>query len=164
MHFEYEITSDEYVAAQLLYHKLSGGRKRVQSAVCWFLTGLSLIFVAWSKRVLDWAPIVLAAIGAWWICAGVASLFPSRYFRRGYRTADLAGKRFNADVNEDGFEVTGDVCSWRVRWSGVRVKSESERFFLLYSAGTIFIFGKKYLNSEQQAELRRLSGLGLSDA
>jgi len=94
-----------------------------------------------------------------WIYSAVASLFPARYFRRAYLESDLAGKSFNADVGEDGFEVTGDQCSWRVRWPGVRVKGENEQVFMLYSHGTMFIFGKKYLNSEQQEHLRRLSGL-----
>jgi hypothetical protein len=32
---------------------------------------------------------------------------------------------------------------------------------MLYSGGSIFIFGKKYLNEEQQQELRKLAGLKL---
>jgi hypothetical protein len=155
MHFEYEITADEYVAAQLLYYKRRGGRKRVERAAGWILAGLFFIVVAWNERVLNWAPILLAAIGAWWIYAGVANLFPARYFRRAYREVEVAGKRFKADVNEDGFEVTGDLCSWRIRWPGVRLKCENKRVFMLYSAGTIFMFGKKYLNDEQQQELRQ---------
>lgn len=77
----------------------------------------------------------------------------------------MAGKRFKADVNEDGFEVTGDLCSWHVRWLRVRPKGENERVFIftLYPEGTIFMFGKRYLNDEQQQELRRLSGLERSD-
>jgi len=70
----------------------------------------------------------------------------------------VVGKRFKAAVDEDGFEVTGDQCSWRVRWPGVRVKGENEQVFMLHSHGT-FIFEKKYLNTQQQEHLRRVSGL-----
>jgi hypothetical protein len=159
MHFEYEITADEFVACQLLYYKLSGGRKRVERAAGWIVAGLALIFIAWHERFLDSAQIILTAIGAWWIYSGVASFFPARYFRRAYPSSGCAGKRFTADANEDGFEVMGDLYSWRVRWPGVRLKGENERVFMLYSQGTIFMFGKTYLNNEQQQELRRLSGL-----
>ena len=159
MHFEYEITADEYVASQLLYYKLSGGRKHSERAVQWILAGIIFVAVAWDERSLKWAPILVALIGIWWIYSAVASLFPARYFRRVYSKSDLAGKRFKADVNEDGFEVTGDVCSWRVRWPGVGVKGENERVFMLYSHGTMFMFGKKFLSSEQQDELRRLSDM-----
>jgi len=159
MRFEYEITADEFAASQLLYYKLSGGRKRVERAVGWIVSGLALIFIAWNERFLDSAQIILGAIGAWWIYSGVASFFPASYFRRAYPKADLAGKRFTVDANEDGFEVTGDLYSWRVRWPGVRLKAENEQVFMLCSQGTIFMFGKKFLTDEQQQELRRLSGL-----
>jgi hypothetical protein len=159
MHFEYEITADQFVASQLLYHKLSGGRKHGERAVQWILAGIIFVAVAWSERSLNLTPILLALIGILWIYSAVASLFPARSFRRAYPKSDLARKSFRADVGEDGFEVTGDQCSWRVRWPGVRVKGENEQVFMLYSHGTLFIFGKKYLNSEQQEHLRSLSGL-----
>jgi hypothetical protein len=161
MRFEYEIPADEFVACQLLYYKLSGGRKRVVNAVGWIVAGLALMFIAWSERFVDSAPIILAAIGASWIYAGVASFFPARHFRRAYTKGDYAGKRFTADADADGFEVTGDLYSWRVRWPGVQLKAENEQVFMLYSRGTIFMFGKKFLTSEQQDELRKLSGLML---
>ena len=165
MHFEYEITPDEYIAGQFLYSKLSGARKYVQVVVFCLLTGLSLVAAALIvdariERVDRWVSILLAALGAWWIYAGIANLSPSRYFRRAYRRTQLPGQKFKADVNDDSFEVTGELCSWRVRWPGVQLKGESEHIFMLYSEGTIFMFGKKYLSNEQQQELRRLSGLG----
>jgi hypothetical protein len=159
MDFEYEITAEEFVASQLLYYKLSGGRKRVERAVGWIVCGLALIIVAWNERFLGPAQIILAFIGAWWIYSGATSFFPSGFFRRAYPKSDFAGKRFTVDANQDGFEVTGDLYSWRVRWPGVRLKAENEHVFMLYSQGTIFMFGKKFLSSEQQEELRRLSGL-----
>jgi hypothetical protein len=63
-------------------------------------------------------------------------------------------------VGDQGFEVEGDVYTWRVRWQGVEVRGENEHFFILYAANTIFMFGKKYLNDDQLQELRRLGGFG----
>ena len=71
----------------------------------------------------------------------------------------MAGKRFRADVGEDGIEVADDVCSRKVRWPGVKLNGENEHIFVFYAPDTIFMFGKKYLNDEQQEELRKLSGL-----
>jgi hypothetical protein len=48
---------------------------------------------------------------AWWIYSALKSLFLASYFRRKYTKSDVAGKRFEAEVGEDGFEVTGDDCS-----------------------------------------------------
>lgn len=67
--------------------------------------------------------------------------------------------KYRADVNEEGFGVTGDLCSWRVRWSDVQLKAENEHVFMLYAKGTIFMFGKKYLTDEQQHEMRGLASL-----
>jgi hypothetical protein len=159
MRFEYEITADEYAASQLLYYKLTGGRKRVERAVGWIVSGFALIFIAWSDRFQDSAQIILAAIGAWWIYAGVARFFPAWHFRRAYPKNDFAGKKFTFDANEDGFEVTADLYSWSVRWPGLRLKAENQQVFMLYSQGSIFMLGKKFLTDEQQQELRTLSGL-----
>jgi hypothetical protein len=160
MNFEYEITVDEYVSSQILCHKLSGGRKRTRSAaVGWILGGVCLILVAWNQGVLNWPTVLLAAVGAWLIYAGVASFFPTCYFRRGYHKTELAGQMFKADVNENGFEVTGDLRRWYVQWPAVRLKGENARVFIFYTPSTIFMFGKKYLSDEQQKELRKLCGL-----
>ena len=159
MHFEYEITADEYVASQILVNQLGGVRTRIRSVAIWILAGVFLILVTWNEGAVTWATVLLAAIGGWWIYAGVASLFPARHFRRAYRGAEVAGKRFIADVNGDGFEVKGEFCTWRVQWAGVLRKGEDSQVFILYSQGTVFMFGKRYLSIEQQQELRRLSGL-----
>ncbi len=159
MHFEYEITVDEYVASQLLYQNLSDGHKGIRRGISWIVVGLLFIVVVWNERVLDWGPFLLGAVGAWWVYAGVVSLFPARYFRNQYPKAGLAGKTFKSELNEEGFEVTGDECSWRVRWPGVRLKGENESVLVLYGANTVFIFGKKYLSHEQQQEFRKLAGL-----
>jgi hypothetical protein len=163
MHFEYEITVDEYVAAQLLYQKLCNSRERIRRGVWWLLVGLLFIVVAWNiawnEKVLDLGPFLLGAVGGWWVYAGVVNLFPARYLRGQYQKAELAGKTFKADLSEEGFEVSGDECNWRVRWRGVRVKGENESVLVLYGANTVFIFGKKYLSHEQQQEFRKLAGL-----
>jgi hypothetical protein len=121
--------------------------------------GSFLIAVAWNERALKDVLVLLAIVGALCIYAGIASFFPAVHFRRAYPKLEMAGRRFKADMCEEGLEVTDDVCTWRVRWPGVRFKGENERIFMLYAANTIFMFGKKYLNSEQQIELRKLSGL-----
>ena len=159
MHFEYEITADLFVASQLLCHKLKGGRKHIERAVQWILAGILLVAIGWSEWSLNWTPTLLVFIGAWWIYSAVMSLFLARYFRRAYPNSDMAGKTFKADVGEDGFEVAGDDCFWRVGWPHVRLKGENEKLFMFYSHNTLFVFGKRYLNSEQQEHLRRLSGL-----
>jgi len=160
MCFEYEITADGYAAAQSLYYRMCGDRKHIQMQIGWILAGSFFIVVAWNERPFDWAEFLLAAVGAWWIYAGIVNLFlPARHFRRAYAASELAGKKFKVDVNEDGFDVAGDTCSWRVKWQGVRFKGENERVFMFYSYGTVFMFGKQYLTNEQQRELRSLSGL-----
>ena len=159
MHFEYEITVDEFVASQLLCHKLNGGRKRVERVIYSFLAGLLFLATAWTERSRDLSPFLLAITGAWLIYYGAVSLFPAKYFRSAYRKSEVVGKRFNAEITEGGFEVTGDLRSWRVRWPGVRLKGENERVFVFCSYGTVFMFGKKFLSSDEQQQLRKLSGL-----
>jgi len=163
MQFEYEITIDEFAASQLLYFKLSLGRKRAQRGIQWILVGLIFFAVGWTEGSEAWAPILVASVGALCIYYGVRYFFPAAYFRRAYHKAGMASKKFKAHLNEDGYEVTGDLCSWRIRWPGVQLKGENERVFMLYAANTIFMFGKKYLNNEQEQEFRRLSGLQASN-
>lgn len=161
MNFEYKITVDEYAAAQSLYHRMNGGRKRVHNAIVWILAGAFLAIVAWNQRPPDWAQFLLAAIGARVIYAGIMGLLlPPRYFRRHYAASELIDKTFKAEVTWDGFEVAGDMCSWRVQWQGIRLRGEDKRVFMFCSFGTIFMFGKQYMTNEQQENLRSLSGLG----
>lgn len=124
-----------------------------------FLAGLIFLGTAWDERFNDLSPFLLAFVGAWLIYYGTVTLFPARYFRRVYQKSEVVGKRFNAEIKEEGFEVTGDLYSWGVQWPGVRVKGENELVFMLSSNNTIFMFGKKYLSRDQEQELRRLSGL-----
>jgi hypothetical protein len=160
MHFEYEISMDEYVASQVLYLKLTRNRLRFyQNPLTWIMVGTFFILIAWAQKALNWAPILLTLIGGYWIYAGLVNLFPARYFRGKYAKSEFWGKRFSSDVKEDGFEVVAEQCAWRIPWRGVKVKGENEAVFVFYSANTVFSFGKKYLNEPQQEELRRLSGL-----
>lgn len=158
MNFEYQISVDDYVAAQMLHWRLTTGHKRLINGAFWMIAGMLFILAAWNQ-VSGWTPILLAPIGAFWICAAFRSLFPGSHLRNAYRKADLAGKKFRAELYEEGFEVAGDLCSWRLRWTGVSVKGENKHIFVLFGANTIFMFGKKYLTDEQQRELRRLAGL-----
>ena len=164
VHFEYEIPADEYVVAQLLYHKLQGSQSRIRRAAFWILGGVVLVVISWNLRPPESTPsdastnlavILLAAIGAWWIYGGSRILFPARYFRRAYRSFEFAGKSFKADVDDDGFQIAGEFCEWRVKWPAVRVKGEDELVFIFFAGGTIYIFGKKFLSGDQQQELRK---------
>ena len=160
MHFEYEITEDIYIASQLLNYKLSGGdRRRFLWAAIFILAGPLFLGITWSRQFSDWLGVLLGFMGACCFYIGFRSLFPAAHLRRAYRAAALAGKKYRAEMNEDGFEVNEDLRGWHVRWPGVEVKGENEIVFILRSQGTIFMFGKRYLNSEQQRELRKLSGL-----
>ena len=159
MKFEYEISVNDSVAAQLLYYKLTTGNKRFERASFWLFGGIFFIFIAYDQPVFNWAPILLAATGAKWIYAAFRILFPGRYFRGFYQRDNLSGRKFQANLNEEGLEVNGDLCSWRAPWRGVSVKGEDKSVFMLYVEGTLFIFGKKYLTDEQQHELRRLAAI-----
>ena len=157
MKFIYEIPIDEYVASQTLYYRLTTGGRRVRRASFWIATGIFFIFIAWNQEVFNWAPVLLVITGSWWICRASLILFPAHYFRSHYKGSAVAGEKFQADVDAEGFEVVGDLCSWRVRWAAVTEKGENERVFILVAKGTIFMFGKKYLTAEQQRELRALA-------
>ena len=160
MNFEYEISAEEFAGGQALWNKSISGRKRLAYAVVFIVMGLLFISAAWNEPLyFSWAHLLLVAIGGYCICCGAAILFPKFHFRRSYAKSTVIGKRFRAEVNEEGFEVTGEDCTWRVPWSGVSAKAEDQRVFMFYAAGTIFMFGKKYLTDDQQRDLRRLAAL-----
>ena len=160
MQFDYEITADDSIASHSLYTKLRGHR-HFHFAFGAILVGLMLIEVAWRVRFVDRTSIPLATVGVLLIYLAATNLSPARRFRRAYQKGDLAGKRFQAKITEEGFEVTGDLRSWKVRWPGVQFCGENERVFVFYSAGTLFTFAKRYLDEEQQRKLRELSGMNL---
>ena len=158
MEFEYEITADDYAAANVLYHRLTPLRRRSE----WFWAGAILLIVALVEREHGLSPVVLGAIGIWWMWAGLGRIFPRllrRYYRRYYKRVGLAGQKYRATLNEDGFQVVGDYCTWHNRWTDVSPKGEDDRIFMLFAHGTLFIFAKRYLSDERQKTLRTLAGL-----
>ena len=160
MRFEYEISLEDYVSASALYYKLQHGRRYLDrgTIVC-LLMGILLIAVAWHDWALDWERILLGAGGVLWIYWGMVRIFPQRYWRR-YFASDPSGDcKYQANVDANGFEITSDLRDWRVRWPAVQLKGENKNLFLFYSAGTMFIFAKRYLTDEQQQELRDFSAL-----
>ena len=159
MNFEYEITADDYAASQTLNYKLTTGSKRLVRATLWMVAGIFLILIACNQPAFTWTPILLVITSGWWIYGAIQMLFPADHFRRGYQRTKLSGKKFQAHVDEEGFEIVGDLCSWRVRWPAVTVKGEDKSVFTLQVEGILFIFGKKYLTNEQQYELRRLAAI-----
>jgi hypothetical protein len=159
MRFEYEITADDFVAGQMLYHRLSSKKNYAINASSVIFAGTILVLVAVREKLMDLSPILLGSIGIWWIYVGIRGLFPGRYFRRGYLAQALAGEKYRADISKDGFDVASELRSWQVRWKGVSYKGESESVFMLFASNTIFIFGKRYLTLEQQDEFRTLASL-----
>ena len=157
--FEYEIRVDEYAAAQSIYYNFTRRHSRTIRPLWRIFAGIVLIVAGGSQQGSDLASLLLAMIGAWWVYAGIALFFPAKYFRRAYKGAALAGEVFKAVINEKGLEITCDKCAWQVTWPGVTFKAEDKRVFVILSYGTLFIFGKKYLNSEQEKQIRELSGL-----
>lgn len=166
LQFQYEIPLDEYVAAQTLYYRSLDRTRHIGRAARWLIAGVGLVVIASNSSSLSWAPndswtswsvVLLAAIGIWWSYAGIRMLFPARHFRRAYRSFQFAGKSFKADMDENEFRIAGEFIEWRVKWPAVQTKSENERVFIFVAGGTIFIFGKKFLSSDQQQELRKLA-------
>jgi hypothetical protein len=158
MQFDYEIPVEEYAAAQMLYHTASGKSRLIKRALAWVLLGLFFLAIG-VFRWADLGPLLLVLTGAWFNYCGIMSLFPTRYFRRAYPQSGLAGKNYHAELDENGFSVIGDSCSWRVLWSEASLKGENERVFMFNAKATLFIFGKKYLTDEQQKEIRRFAAM-----
>jgi hypothetical protein len=120
---------------------------------------LAFLLLAWHESLSIAARIFMVGIGVWWIYCGFVQLYPHRHFRKHYAESGLAGQKFLADVGADGLRVKSDLREWRVAWQGVTFKAQDELVIILYSAGTIFIFARKYLDEQQQAELCQISGL-----
>jgi len=100
-------------------------------------------------------------IGFWRILMVLPIFFPQRWLSRLYRGLDLEGKKFVAELNDSGIKATGEFWSWHVPWASISLKGENDELFLFCPRNAMFVFSKRYLNSEQQQELRRLSGLHL---
>lgn len=159
MQFDYEIPVDEFAAAQVLYNKAREANVFVKRGFFWNLLGLFFVFIAETRWTLDWAPILVLLTGIWFISMGISSLFPMRYFRRMYSESEFSGVVYHAELNEDGFVVSGNACTWQALWTDVRHKGENKQVFMFHAKGTIFMFGKKYLTDEQQKEIRRFASM-----
>jgi hypothetical protein len=81
MQFSYEISADEFVAAQIALHTAKNKRRLIKRALGYTLLGvvfgLSALF-----RYPDLGPLLLLLVAAHFICVGITNLFPQRYFRR----------------------------------------------------------------------------------
>jgi hypothetical protein len=159
MQFDYEIPVEEYAAAHVLYYKSCAKGQPVKRALSWVLLGLFFVLIAVLRWAADWTPILLLVTGAWFIYGGIAMLFPARHYRKHYPESGLAGKTYHAELDEQGFYVSGDGCSWRVPWTEARLKGEDKVVFMFSGKGTIFIFGKKYLTNDQQTQIRQLAAM-----
>ena len=157
MQFEYEIPAEEYAAAQVLYYKAWSKGQGVKQAFAYIVFGLFYVLIAITRWAPDWPPVLVLLTGLLFIYAGIVTLFPARHYRRYYSRSDLAGKKYRAEIDESGFSVNGDGCSWRVLWAEAPHKGEDSRVFMFCAKGTIFIFGKKYLTDEQQRTLRQFA-------
>ena len=158
MQFEYEIPVEEYAAAQVLYYRAWSKGQIVKRACAFIVLGLFYVFIAFARWAPDWPPILVLFTGNVFIYLGIATLFPTSSYRRYYPKSDLVGKKFRAEIDESGFSVNGDGCSWRVLWTETLHKGEDNRVFMFSAKGTIFIFGKKYLTGDQQQTLRHFAG------
>jgi hypothetical protein len=159
MQFEYEISADDYAAAQILYRRLK--RNRIPE-VGWLLLGGVLTWIGLREQGLGLSPIVLAGIGVYCMWAGVGRVFPAslrRNYLRHYRTLEHQGTKYRADANETGVEIAGGNTSWWVPWGDVSIKGEDPKVFMFYSKGTLFIFAKRFLQDVQHRELRTIAGL-----
>lgn len=154
MQFNYEITADEFVAAQIVLHTAKEKSRLIKRAFGYTLLGVGFGLIA-LFRYSDLGPLLLLLVAAHLIYVGITNLFPQRYFHKAYPQSELAGKSYQADLDDNGFTVSGDSCSWRVAWSEVHLKGENKRVFMFYAKGNLFIFGKKYLTDEQQRDIRR---------
>jgi len=109
------------------------------------------------------SPLLLVAIAAFTIWIGIVGVFPRlssrRSHRRHYRELGIKGRKYQANVDEQGLKIAGDDTTWSRQWADISSKGEDKQLFMLYSRGTLFIFAKRHLTGEQQLELRKLMGL-----
>src|SRR5689334_6514170 len=112
MQFDYEIPVEEFVAAQVLYYKKASAKGQIVKRVCrWVSLGLFFVLIALFKWTPDWPPFLVLLTGVWFIYGGIALLFPRRHYRRYYARSGLAGNKYHAELDENGFAVNGDDCS-----------------------------------------------------
>lgn len=163
MVFEYEITPEDYAAAAVLHAKLIRNPRKLSP---WLSGGVIVLLVALLERDRGLSPILLGAIGVWWICWDIARIFPGvflrSYYRRYAKKLGMGNGKYRANLGEQWLQADGDEGTWRVRWQDVSPKGEDPNVFMLHARGTMFIFAKRYLSDEQQRQLRLLAGLQAS--
>jgi hypothetical protein len=84
MRFEYEITEEDFVAAQHLYFKSLHGRSDI-GPLAWIAGGLLLCAVAWNEGALNYASFLLGGVGFGGFTGG-----PQISFRRGGTAVHIA--------------------------------------------------------------------------
>lgn len=112
------------------------------SSLCASLLAIGLI-----ERERRLSPIVLAAMGIWFLWMGISRatgviLFADAIER--LSTARVERNKHRANVNDEGFHVSAENRSWICRWSDVSPKGEDQQVFLFFSPGSLFIFAKRY--------------------
>jgi hypothetical protein len=162
MEFEYEVSADDYVDATILYYKLNRRGLGAGNGKLFILGGL-LLTVGLIERARGISPLILVVIAAFTIWIGIVGVFPGlssrRNYRKHYQEWGIKGRKYRADVNEGGLNITGDEATWSRPWADISSKGENKQLFVFYSRGTLFIFAKRYLTDEQQQALRNLIGL-----
>jgi hypothetical protein len=160
LQFEYEINRDDYASAQVLNHKLSGTRRKT---LTWLVAGVACLVVAVPEMKRGWSPLLLGAVGIWWIWAGLGwsllGVSARKYFRKHYGSSGVESVRYTAVVDDKGFTVTCESGSWIRRWDDVACKGEDANLFMLNAKGVLFIFAKRYLSPAQQDDLRTLAAI-----
>jgi len=159
MQFDYEIGLDEHSAAQMLYHKACTKRQPFTEGLAWAFVGIICLSIAVFNWVADWVHLLILLTGVWFTYGAIAGLLVKRHYRKFYRASGLAGKRYQAELDGNGFSVRGDGCLWRVQWPDILFKGEDKRVFMFSAKGTLFIFGKKYVPVEQQQVIRQYAAL-----
>ena len=159
MQFDYQVPIEEYAAGQVLNAKARSRGVFVQQALLWISLGIFFVLLVGFRSSPDWVGILFLIIATGLFFLGIRCLFPASYFRRLYPKSGLEGKTYHADVDNQGFLVTGDGCTWRITWPEVRAKREDKLVFIFTAKGTIFIFGKRYLSNDQQTQIRQLAAM-----
>jgi hypothetical protein len=158
--FEYEINADDFASGMTLYQKKVGG---FRYRLAYILIGTALILLPIVVRhnngsEID-APWFTIAFGIVFLCCGIATLFYSSRVRRTYGNSEIASQRYNAVLTENGVDVSGPNRHWQFGWTVVKIRAENETLFIFSDTSVVFIFAKRYLTSEQMAQVRQLGKL-----
>ena len=154
--FSYEITKQDYAAANLLFSRLSGHREKAMWSLFFGVLLTALPFFQDSPKVLF---ALGSLIGLWFLFRGIRGIFPNIGLGRYYQVQQLENEPYKAVVTQDGINVEGSLQGWKVKWPALTLRGENDKLFLLYCYPTVFIFGKRFLSNDQQGELRKLAGL-----